>query len=423
MSQTQPNPVTPRAKRKVRFVAGLSVTLVVAAVTLFWFRWQVDPEASAARGFAALAKRDVPALHREIQILRRFPKYEPQVQLFRGMVFLAGNDLRSALHQFDLCSIHPATRVQALTLAGETFCKLDRQKEAMGVLQQAIGYDPQAVAAHRLLAVAYYDTGANFLAVEELRKVAELDPQDSRPHRLMGLIHLDHEQFAEAVQDYRACMRLSPTPETRKEVLLELSRALIKLHEYREALEFLEKAEPSADVWAYRAECHFSLGEKGKSRGDAMKAVELDPKHLYGLLWLGTLESESGNLPQAAKYLEQAVAAHPLDFTAPYKLAGIYQRQGRSEEAKAQLKRMEANRKLRERFTALHEQANEKPQDAQIRFELGETASQLQLFHLAKMWYQAALKLNPQHTRARLALSKLKVSDDEEKADAKLSSP
>ena len=412
MSSTDAGPVTRRVPRRVWLVAGLATALVCAALVLFLFRSRVDPEASFQRGLVALANRNVPGLHREIQILRSYPKYEPQLQLLRGTVFLVGNDLPSALHQFDLCSVFPATRVQALILAGEPFCKMNRPKEAMGVLNQALELDPQSIGAHRMLAVAYYDTGVNPLAIEELRKVTKLDPKDFRPYRLMGLIHLDHEQFAEAIQDYRACLRLSPTPETREDVLRELSKALVKLHRYEEALKFLGQATDSADVWAYRAECHYSLGEKMKARAAALKALEIKPQHLGGLLWMGTLEAEAGHLPQAQRHLELAIKAHPQDFTAPYKLAGVYQRLGRPEDAKVQMQRMETNRKLRERFTELHEQANSKPQDAQVRYELGETASQLRLFHLARMWYQAALALNPQHAKAKQALSKLKVPDE-----------
>lgn len=402
---------------------GLAAGLVISALILALVRSPADPEASFQRGLAAIAKRDTPALHREIQVLRRFPKYEPHLQLLRGTVFLIGKDLPSALHQFDLCSVHPATRVPALTLAGETFCEMGRQKDAMGVLQQALSIEPNSIQAHRMLAVAYYDTGSNPLAVEELRKVAELDPQDFRPHRLMGLIHKDHEQFAQAVQDYRACLRLKPSPLTREEVLLELSQSLAKLHRYDEALKFLGQAQVTADTEACRAECQYSLGNKSKAREAGLKAISLQPQHLDGLLWLGTLEAEAGHLPQAAGYLERAVKAHPQDFTAPYKLAGVYQRMGLADEAKQQMKQMEANRKLREHFTELHELANSRPGDAQVRYDLGETASQLRLYHLARMWYQAALALNPQHAKARQALAKLRIPDEAESPAEQLSSP
>lgn len=423
MSTSSTNSGASGRPRRLWIGAALAAVLVVVGMGLLFTRARVDPEASYQRGLAAMTKRDMPALHREIQILRGFPKYEPQLQLLRGTVFLCGNNLPAALHQFDLCSIHPATRIPALTLAGETFSKMGRHKDAIGVLLQAEGLDPESVAIHRLLAVAYYDIGSGPLAVQELRKVTELDPKDYRPFRLMGLIHRDNEQFPEAVQDYRACLRLSPAKQTREEVLLELSQALVKLHRYDEALKFLAQAEATADTCACQAECYYSLGEKAKSRTAALKAIEIEPQHLSGLLWLGTLEAEAANLPQAAKYLERAVEKHPQDFTAPYKLAGVYQRMGRTAEAKVQMTRMESNRKLRERFTALHEEANNKPQDAQIRYDLGETASQLHLFHLAKMWYQAALALDPNHARARLALSKLKIPEDEESATSQLSAP
>ena len=405
---TSPLQRSPRISQRTWIITGLAVGLLSVLVACFiWNR--TDPEASFQRGLNAVAKRDVPALHREVQILRRFPKYGPQIQLLRGTIFLAGENLQSAIHEFDLCSVHPATRVRALTLAGEVFSRQGRHQDAQRVLQHALTFDPRWVDAHRWLAIAYYDTGSSPLAIEELRTVAELDPLDYRPHRLMGLIHKDNEQFAQAVQDYRATLRLAPQQPSREEVLLELSQSLTKLHRYDEALKFLEQAQDSADTWACRATCEFGLGRQNQARLAAVKVIELSPNHLDGLLTLGTLEAEAGRLAQAAQYLERAVKSHPQDFTAPFKLSGVYQRMGRAVEAKEQMQRMEVNRKLREKFTDLHEAANARPQDASVRYELGETARQLKLLHLAKMWYQAALALNPKHDKARQALKNLKI--------------
>jgi tetratricopeptide (TPR) repeat protein len=216
------------------------------------------------------------------------------------------------------------------------------------------------------------------------------------------------------VQDYRACLLQKPPEETKEEVLLELSQALVKLRRYDEALKFLDQAKETADIEATKIECYYSRGEKGRARRAGLRVLKLKPDHLEGLTWMGTLEAEERNFTQAASYLERAVKSHPQDFTAPYKLAGVYRKMGRTEQADAEMKRMEANRKLREHFTELHEQANNRPDDAQIRYELGATAEKLRLFRLAKMWYQAALALNQKHAKARQALSNLKIPEGED---------
>ncbi|MDB5337524.1 MAG: tetratricopeptide repeat protein [Planctomycetaceae bacterium] len=411
----------PRKWSKWRTIRLLACLLIIVPLVVFWTR--TDPEASYQRGLAALQQRDVPAMHRELQILRKYPKYEPQVQLLRGAVFLAGQDPKAAIQELDRCSVYPATRVFALTLAGEAFCRLDRQQRAIGVLKQAIGFNPRYVPAHRSLAIAYYETGSNDLAIEELRKVAELDPTDCRPHRLLGTIHKEDRRYAEAVQDYRATLRLSPQQPSRQAVLLELAQSLAKLRRYPEALKFLDQAQPTAGTWGCRAGCEYQLGHKSAARQAAMQALELNPNHIEGLVWLGLLETEAGRLVPAAQYLERAVKVYPRDASARSYLATVYEKQGKPQEAREQLARIETDRKLREKFTKLNEQANKRPQDASIRYDLGEIARELQLFRLAKKWYQAALTLNPNHVKAQQALAALPVPDKSPGITAQLSQP
>ncbi|MES2792499.1 MAG: DUF6584 family protein [Planctomycetota bacterium] len=394
---------------------------VVVMLVMFWTR--ADPAASFRRGLNALERRDVAGMHRELQVLRQYPRYEPQMQLLRGAVFLEGQNPQAALQEFDRCSIHPATRVVALSLAGEAFCRLDRQQEAIGVLQHAIGFDAKYVPAHRWLAIAYYDSGMHSEAISELRNVAELAPTDYRPHRLLGSIHKADARYAEAVQDYRASLRLAPRQPSRPAVLLELSQSLAKLGRYAEALTFLNQAPNSADIWACRAGCEYNLGHKSAARQAAAKAIELNPNHLEGLVRLGMLEIEAGRLVPAEQHLERAVKTHPQDGTARSQLAAVYQSQGKPKEAQEQLDLIETNQKLRERFSSLHEQAKKRPQDASLRFELGETARELQLYQLARMWYQATLALNPRHIKAQQALTTLPVSRKSTNVAAQLSQP
>ena len=403
-------------------MCGIVCLLVVVASAAIW--WRNDPAASFRRGLVALEKGDVPAMHREVQILRRYPRYEPEVHLLRGAIFLSGLNPQSALQEFDRCAVHPATRVHSLTLAGEAFARMDRDKSAINVLQQALTFAPNHLPAHRWLAIVYTDNGSHDLAIAELRKVSELAPQDYRPHRILGTIHKADGRYAEAVQDYRATLRLAPQQPSRKAVLLDLSQSLARLRRYAEALTFLDKADQSSpDVWGCRAGCEYRLGHKTAARQAASKALELNPKHLEGLLWMGILEADAGRLVPATDYLERAIKSHPLDATARKHLASVYQRQGQPAAAQKQLEQIETYQKLREKFTKLEEQTHKRPQDASLRYELGETARELQLFKLARKWYAAALTLNPGYEKARQALEKLPTANNSTGLAATLSPP
>lgn len=398
---------SPSVRPKIWVIAGLAGGLVIAALALGYTQFSGKPEASYRRGLAAIPKRDLPALNREIQYLRQFRRYEPHARLLSGVVSLASNDLQSALHQFDASSVYPPTRNAALTLAGETFCRLGREAEAIGVLQQALKFDPRNVDAHRWLAVAYYETGSPTDAIAEMQQATELDPADFRSHRMLAKIYKENNRFEEAVTSYQRCLRYTLTDLARQRVLLELSQSLSRLLRYDEALKVIDQADETADVLACRAGIQYHLGNKVGARKSALRAILLDPQHRDGLTWLSAIEAEGGHYPQSATYLEQLLKVAPADVKARRDLANVYRRLGRTAEADQQTKQADDTRKLQERFTKLQQQAGEKPDDAEVRFQMGELATELKLYRVARACYRAAVSRDPKHVKAQQALKKL----------------
>lgn len=393
---------------------------MVAAIGFGYVQTQRDPEASFRRGLAAISKRDIPELRRELDILRHFPKYQPQVQLLSGLVFLASNDLQAALKQFDQCSVHPSTRIPALTLAGETFCRLGRDREAIGVLQQALTLDPNSVEASRWLGIAYYDTGSTAQAIDELRHTTELSAVDYRAYRLLGKIYKKDNHFEEAITSYQECLKRHPPKPVAERVFLELAQSLGRVKRYEEGLQMAAQASETPDVLACRAGLHYYNGDKTDARKAALAAIQLRPDHREALTWLGTLEGEAGHFAQAAEALEKVIKATPQDYEARLKLAVAYSGLGRTDEAQEQTKQASRVRELRQRFTEIQRQAKEKPKDADVRFQLGEAAEQLQLYRVAKACYLAALERAPEHAAAKKALTNLpqpKPSTTAEPAD------
>jgi tetratricopeptide (TPR) repeat protein len=395
--------------RRLLLIAAPLLILGLAWTTWNWRTSHTnDPEASFQRGLTAIKSHDIVTLHHEIQILKRFPLYTHQMQLLRGAVLLTGRDDAAALAEFAACSHDPQTQVLALTLAGETLCRLEQLSEAIKVLERAAALDPTSIETFRWLAIAYYDTGANTPAVVALKKIIELDDQDYRPHRLLGLIQKDRARYTEAVQEYRACLRLKPADESvRDAVLCELSDCLTRLNQFDEALRFLDKAPETADTRAIRANCYFAQGNRSEARKSAERVVELDPNHIEGRGWLAKLDLEAGHFQAAADNLELIIAKYPAEFAPRFKLAQAYQRLQRKPEAEIQLVRAKELQTLSQKFTELHDKANATPKDASIRFELGETAQQLNRIELARMWYQATLAIDPKFVKAKLALEKL----------------
>jgi tetratricopeptide (TPR) repeat protein len=91
----------------------------------------------------------------------------------------------------------------------------------------------------------------------------------------------------------------------------------------------------------------------------------------------------------------RAVVAHPKDYVARFKLAR--RRTGNNEEADKHAQVAEEIKRIREEFSKLHETAAVEPTNADVRCRLGVLARELGRPYLARVWFRAALAIDPRH--------------------------
>ncbi|MGH7201724.1 MAG: tetratricopeptide repeat protein [Planctomycetaceae bacterium] len=381
--------------------AGLA--LAVGGAT--W--WAVEhgrPERRFARGLAALERGDLTAARTEADALRETEGFKAQGHLLSGTIALRSGEPAEAIEILAPARHEPRTRARAWALTGEAQYHLHRLDEARRSLKAAVHFDAERVDAHRLLAALYYDIGAMDPALHHLDRTAELDRDDPRPHRLRGLILKDYERYDEAVAAYRESLRRNADWQSADEVRMELAECLIELHRPQEALAVLADCARGADVWALQAECRYALGRKDEARRLVARTLDRDPSHRRALLLQATMDLDGGRTAQAAERLERAVVLHPKDPVVRSRLSQAYRLLGETDKADEQLAAMQRLRDLRGRFTALHEQALRDETNADLRYELGVVALQLDRPMLARTWFEAALSLSPEHQEARQAL-------------------
>ena len=391
----------------LRLAGIVTVSLaILGGLTLMLYR-QRQPAAHFAAGWQALQANDLQSLRTHAAALKDVVGFEPQAHLLKGALLLRTGLFAESVGEFTEAANDPAVRRDALTLGGEALYKLGRFGDAEMILEKAIALDPVNVEAQRWLAAAYYDTGAVFNAIEHLKKVAELAPRDGRPHRLMGLIRKDGEQFKLAIADYRESLSRDPHPADEEQIRVELAESLLRDLQHAAARDAVATCNDSPPVLTIRAQCQLKDGQPEAARALLEQALKADSDFLPALLLGGTLWLDAGQADRAAQILKHAAARHPHDFTVRQKLAQAYHRLGKKELAEQEVARAEAEKKLRREFTDLHEQAATNPRDAALRFRLGQTASALDEPELARMWFRAALALDPKFDTARQALNEL----------------
>jgi tetratricopeptide (TPR) repeat protein len=131
-------------------------------------------------------------------------------------------------------------------------------------------------------------------------------------------------------------LRLSPHHTTTK---LDMARLYMEQKRYAEAEKLLEEVlrvmEDSADVLSELGICKLKLGHVEEGEKLILKALELNPRVKYGEPYLRLGEAYASVAPEkAVHYLEQFRAVNSSSCEAYYRLGQIYERLGRSEEAR-----------------------------------------------------------------------------------------
>lgn len=384
---------------------ALGAVVIGGAVAVWWWLRETGPEASYIRGRHALIRGDREVVIRESDHLLKTPGYEPQGALLKGLLLVRIQKLGEAIPWLEKASSRESLAVEASTAAARCFYLTGRYLEAIDAAHVALEQDATCLDARRWLAAAYYDLGAVSHAIAELERISIEAPGDARADRLLGLIAKDGEQYIRAIGHYSESLRRDEQQPDRESILLELAEAQIKSGRFQDALVTLKDCRRSAAALTWEAECRSNLGENAEAHTRLREALELDRRYFPARLAQGKLFLDTGETDEAIKALEEAIQLQPQSSQAHFQLSQALRRSGKVDQADIELRRMGEIQALEREFTDLHEEAAQKPNDAEIRFRTGELAMKLGKPKLAGVWFRAALAINPNHARARAALN------------------
>jgi len=241
-------------------------------------------------------------------------------------------------------------------------------------------------------------------AREQLEIVAQQAPGDPRPKRLLAEIHRDFEKYDQAADAYRESLRRDPQQPKREELFVDLAECLLKLRRFDEAREVLRECPRSARSLALEAETFYEAGESGAAKKPIDEALALEPTHVGAMRLKARMSLDANDPASAIQILRRAVELHPKDHLVHYYLVQAYRRLG---DPKSAEKHLEVSQDLRARFQKfadLNQKAIQDPADAEIRYQLGTIAEQLDKRELARSWFEHTLALNPNHAAARQSL-------------------
>jgi tetratricopeptide (TPR) repeat protein len=200
--------------------------------------------------------------------------------------------------------------------------------------------DPDSFVMHMNLGIVYFDTDLQASETELLRAL-ELRPNSTNVLNALGCVYLQQGRFAEAEATFQQAIAAKPTW---TEPHFNYGRLLKKLGRNDEALAEFRKAVEVGPVnsWArfYLAREFEERGRVDEAETQYRESIRLSPsdsltaqQHLVDLLL------QSGKDDEVVKILQQMATDYPFDSSTRLKLARLYEKQGRSEQAQHEYQR------------------------------------------------------------------------------------
>jgi cytochrome c-type biogenesis protein CcmH/NrfG len=198
------------------------------------------------------------------------------------------------------------------------------------------------------------------LAGESMLSLSVAAPDSAQMHQLLAHELLKEGNTNGAITQYRKAMAVNPDLPGVHFELAELfntsSDAQVKKDAEQEYLAAL-KANPADE----KAQCR--IGDIDAARGDTAgafkaysKASELQPSDADAKLGLAKALIDMNQLDKAQALLEQAVQLEPTDPTAHYRLAAVYRKEKRVEDAKREVGLYKQYRDLKEKLRVTYKE-------------------------------------------------------------------
>jgi tetratricopeptide (TPR) repeat protein len=445
--------------RRSRIVLVVGLLLLVLGGVLAWRLYTTRTAYLLERGQAALERGDWGEAARLMRALDK--KDSPSAsRLFRGKTWTylgraawqeetnasapgggenarAQDAFRHALAEFTRLRDAGPLGLEGTVLGAECLVRLGERRLAAETLTTVVsrheqgdgpfeerGTVPFYKDAHRLLAAIYMDLNSPFDAIEHLREWARLDPDTGRPCRWIGFFYKDYQRPADAALAYQEALRRSLEPSETIAVLKELAETQLEgLANHKAALDTLDEAgrkadSLSADLRVLRARCLLGLGRAPEAVAELDTALRQEPNLVAALLARAKVFLAEGQPRAALPLLDTAVRVDPNDLESRQFLMQAYGQAGDRERAERERQRVEELKAYKDRLTKLHEQAQRKPWDDQVRYQIAELCQGINRPAEARMWLEAALACNPNNTKARQLLEQVPAHSSGQRSPA-----
>jgi tetratricopeptide (TPR) repeat protein len=403
---------------KLKWIALALLVLLPAGGAAGYYVYTTRPGYLLARGRTAVARGDLDEAWRYARALER-RGLEDHARLLRGEAWLAegrapspsaAGALRHALQELGGVRDDGPLATEGAVLAGECLVRLEQQRVAADVLGAVVRRQPDCREAHRWLAAVYIDLNTWKEAIHHLQEWGRLAPDDGRPYRWMGMFYKDYtQQQGLAIEAYREALRRALAPDAQNAVRRELAMTLLEGEaNFQGVLDVLdgcpEALRKTPEIRTLRAEALWGLGRRDVAAAVADEVLRTAPDYPRALGLRGRMYLAEDEPRRARPLFERAVALEPYDLGSRQHLIEVCDQLNDRVAVEEQRRLLEEARDYHRRVSALYRSAEERPWDAQVRYEIALLCLKANHKEQAQTMLRAALACDPGHPEARRLL-------------------
>lgn len=201
---------------------------------------------------------------------------------------------------------------------GTDFLRKGDYPHAIDAYTESIRLDPHSPVAFYGRGYAYYASHDADRAIQDFNEAIRLEPKYGEAFRERARAYEDKFDYPHAIQDYEQAVRIKPAENT---LLYDRAYDYQRMGEYALALadlnELVRRFPESADAHRDRGVAYLYSGHFAEAEHDLSRAVELNPRGPYDVIWLYIARAKAGakaedNLAKNAAALDMAKWPAPV---------------------------------------------------------------------------------------------------------------
>lgn len=270
--------------------------------------------------------------------------------------------------------------------------------------------DKSAFEIYEALALGYWADHDLNEAMRCLKYWSEWRPADSEPRLMKAEIFNAHNDPVSAEKEYRGVLDFDPQNAVARAALGKL---LIKRGQIEEAEKHLQlcqsQGHDTVPIRIALAECDYRLGraEVADQRLAAVDYQILEPEgQAEALKLMADIARFRRDHQKAVRLLENALQIWPHNSGIHETLGQVYAAVGKVELAEKHLELSREINKRGQRFHDLQREVTKRPQDPEVRFQVGDVLRQQGFPDDGASWWRSALRCDRYHQASHEALTK-----------------